>query len=62
MKFGTQTCTPCEGEHKDISTLKYITIRITIEKCHGWLYFSFPLLQYPVQILVPDNDTAHSIF
>lgn len=39
--FGTQTCTPCEGEDKDISTLKYITIR-TAEKCYGWLYFSFP--------------------
>lgn len=40
--FGTQTCTLCEGEDKDISTLKYITIRNTTGKYYGWLHFSFP--------------------
>lgn len=40
--FGTQSCSPCEGEHKDNSTLKYITIRSTAGKYYGCLHFSSP--------------------
>lgn len=39
--FGTQICASCEGEDKDISTLKYITIRGTAGRYYGCLYFSF---------------------